>query len=342
MNHDPIPVALVQHAPVFGRLEPSLRKARELVDRARQEGASLVVFPETWLPGYPVWLDHAPGAGLWDHRPSALLYRLLFENAVETGGEAFGELADMAADFEVVLVMGAHERRGNTLYNTQYIFDGPSGRHTLHRKLMPTYTERLVWGMGDGSTLEVADTGMGRIGGLICWEHWMPLARAAMHARGEILHVAQWPWAKELHLMCSRHYAFEGRCFVAVSGGFLSKGQLLEGISGAGLEENDRSEVLDFLESIPGGEEELLLRGGSTLVGPDAACLAEPVYGEETLVHATAHPPAIAEEALYLDADGHYSRPDVFRLSVDTMPREGVRFVPPSAGTAKSDPDEHE
>lgn len=325
MKRENIHIALVQHPPVFGNLGHSLERALSLIKRAAGEGADLVVFPETWLPGYPVWLDHAPGAALWDHRPSALLYRLIRENAVTEGDDTCRKLQQAAARHEVVLVMGAHERRGNTLYNTQFLFDGPSGEYRLHRKLMPTYTERLVWGMGDGSTLGVADTSAGRVGGLICWEHWMPLARAAMHDGGEQLHVAQWPWVKELHLMCSRHYAFEGQCFVAASGGVLTKGQLLEGLESLGLEGEQR-EAFQLIASMPGSESRYLLEGGSTLIAPDASLLLEPQYRAESIRHAEADLSRIPEGAMYLDTAGHYSRPDVFRLSVNTEPLEQVRF----------------
>src|SRR5262249_28070286 len=143
-------------------------------------------------------------------------------------------LSTLARQASVTLVIGAHERVGGTLYNTMLLI-ACDGRLVIHRKLMPTYTERLVWGMGDGSTLDVLPTPFGAVGGLICWEHWMPLARAAMHAKRETIHIAQWPAVKDLHLLASRHYAFEGQCFVIAAGAVLTRAEALVGFDSLGL-----------------------------------------------------------------------------------------------------------
>jgi nitrilase len=196
--------AVVQDSPVFLNLEQSVAKACDLIGRAAAQEAQLIAFSETWLPGYPVWLDFAPSAGLWDYPPAKSLFALLYENSITLDGPEVRTLVEKAAEYGVIVVMGAHERVGGTLYNTM-LYLGAEGVLGLHRKLIPTYTERLIWGQGDGSTLTVVDTPLGRIGGLICWEHWMPLARAAMHARQESVHVAQWPACKEMNLVASRH-----------------------------------------------------------------------------------------------------------------------------------------
>ncbi len=184
-----IKVAAVQAAPVFLDREASVAKACRLIAEAGAHEARLVVFPEAWLLGYPVWLDISPGAALWDHPPAKEVFTRLVANAVEVPGPATEALASAAAQAGCALVMGINEReRGRpsgTLYNSIVTF-GPDGSLLgRHRKLIPTYTERLVWGRGDGSTLDVYDTPLGRIGGLVCWEHWMLLARHAMHATGE-------------------------------------------------------------------------------------------------------------------------------------------------------------
>jgi predicted amidohydrolase len=323
----PFKVAIIQHAPVFLNLEASLEKACALVEQAAGGGARVIAFPETWLPGYPVWLDYAPRAGLWDHPPAKALYRLLFENAVTieypAGGPHIAPLLAVAHRTDTYVVMGAHERDGGTLYNTM-VYIGPDGkRFQIHRKLVPTYTERLVWGRGDGSTLGVLKTDYGNLGGLVCWEHWMPLARAAMHAQRETVHVAQWPAARELHQLASRHYAFEGQCFVLVAGSVLSRAEVLEGFHSLNLPE---TEALSLLESIPGADTDLLLNGGSAVIAPDSSYVAGPVTDEADVVYAEIQPGRIAEGHLTLDTQGHYSRPDVFHLEVNVQAQPNVTF----------------
>jgi predicted amidohydrolase len=280
----------------------------------------VVVFPETWLPGYPVWIDAAPGAALWDDPGAKALYRLLVRNSISLGGVEFARLQAAAERHGVVVVIGAHERHGATLYNTMLTFDGDGG-HRIHRKLTPTYTERLLWGAGDGSTLETTETPLGTIGGLICWEHWMPLARAAMHAKHELLHVAQWPWVRELHQICSRQYAFEGQCFVAASGCSMTRGDMLEGFETIAADEPAARELL---HSIPGDDATLMLQGGSCVIGPDAQVLASAEPGSTATLYAEVDPAAAEEGRMYLDTDGHYSRPDIFKLEVDRRPRLNV------------------
>ncbi len=170
-------VAIIQHPPVFLNLEQSLAKAISLIEEAAHNGAQLIAFPETWLPGYPVWLDEAPNAALWQHPPAHTLYQVLADNALVAPGPDLDRLLAVARRVGVHVVMGAHERAGGTLYNTM-LFITDQGGYRLHRKLVPTYTERLVWGRGDGSTLTVCETESGIVGGLI-GIHWS-LALSAM------------------------------------------------------------------------------------------------------------------------------------------------------------------
>ena len=317
-------IAFVQQPPVYLNLEASVELAISYINKISKDDTDLIIFPESWLPGYPVWLDYAPEAGLWDHPPAKALYRLLVENAVVFGDELFQKLQKAVERSGAEVVIGVHEKDGGTLYNTMVFFNGDGSYH-IHRKLMPTYTERLIWGMGDGSTLASLNTDYGTLGGLICWEHWMPLARTAMHAKNETIHVAQWPYVKELHQLCSRHYAFEGQCFVAASGGMLSKQEMLDGIQSLNLSPEDKP-ALDLVESIPVDADELVLKGGSALIAPDSTYVTEPLYDKRDIIYAEADLTLIDEGHLFLDTDGHYARPDIFNLEVDTRAKKNVSF----------------
>jgi nitrilase len=316
-------VAVIQHAPVFLNLAESLDRACVLIEQAANQGADVVVFPETWLPGYPVWLDCSPGAALWDLAPARALYRLLVENSLTVPGPQFERLLATSHRTGTYLVMGAHERVGGTLYNTMILVHRDGQAYRLHRKLLPTYSERMVWGRGDGSTLDVLPSEFGTLGGLICWEHWMPLARAAMHARGEVVHVAQWPAVRELHQLASRHYAFEGQCFVVAAGCVLSRGDILAGFDSLGRREGEARELL---EAIPGCDEDLVLKGGSAVIAPDSTYVQGPVFDQACILSARIQPERIAEGHLLLDTQGHYARPDVFHLQVNDRPLRNVSF----------------
>jgi predicted amidohydrolase len=288
-------------------LASGLARTRDLTRRAAADGAQLVVFPETWLPGYPVWLDVCRDVALWDHGPVKRVFAGMAAKGVAVDGDAGRELRAIARESGVTLVVGVTERvdvgagRG-TLYNSVLII-GPDG--TLlnhHRKLVPTYTERMVWGPGDADGLQAVDTPAGRIGGLICWEHWMPLARQALHESGEDIHVALWPTAHEMLQVASRHYAFEGRCFVIAAGSLMRAASLPPE-----LEPHP-----DRVKS----PEQFVMRGGSAIIGPDGQYLAGPVYEEATILYADLDLARIREEGMSLDVAGHYHRPDVLTLGV--------------------------
>jgi predicted amidohydrolase len=202
-------------------------------------------------------------------------------------------------------VIGANERvesgPGNgTLYNSLLTF-GPDGSLlNRHRKLVPTYTERLVWGQGNATGLRAVASDVGRIGGLICWEHWMPLARQALHEAGEDIHVAVWPTVKEMHVLASRHYALEGRCFVLAAGLLMQVDEL--------------PTELESPQDLDGSD--LLLTGGSAIIAPDGSFVVDPVYGDETIITAHLDLAAIDRECMTLDVTGHYARPDVFDFRI--------------------------
>jgi predicted amidohydrolase len=299
-------VAAIQAAPVYLDREATLDKAATLLAQAARDGAQLVVFPETWLPGYPAWLDCCRDAALWDHDPVKQVFGRLRDNSVIVPGPGTDRLGKMAREHGVVLNITVNERvdagagRG-TLYNSQLTFDADGRLVIHHRKIMPTYTERMVWGMGDAAGLHAADTAVGRVGGLICWEHWMPLARQAMHVDGEDVHIAAWPQVKEMNLVASRHYAFEGRCFVIACGGILYGRDLPPG--------------LDPLPKVK-SPDALVLRGGSAIIAPDGKVLAGPVFDQETILTADLDLSQIGRESMALDVTGHYSRPDLFSFAV--------------------------
>ena len=225
------------------------------------------------------------------------------ENSVAIASPAMDALSAMAFEHQVVLNISVNERvtegtgRG-TLYNTMLTFGADGALLNRHRKIMPTYTERLVWGKGDGAGLQAVDTEAGRIGGLICWEHWMPLARQALHTSGEDIHIAAWPQVKEMNLLASRHYAFEGRCYVIATGAIMKAHELPEG--------------LEPIESLKQNPDAFVLNGGSAIIAPDGTLLAGPVFNEEIILTADLDLSRIVEESLVLDVTGHYSRPDIF------------------------------
>lgn len=319
MSEKNVKVALVQQPPVFLNLPQTLAKAEIIVEECAKNGAKIIVFPETWLTGYPIWLDEAPKAALWDYAPAKRLYQYLSENSLQIPGAECSHLQKIAKQNAVYIVIGVHERRGGTLLNTT-VYLAPDGGYKIHRKLTPTYTERLVWGVGDGSTLNVLETPYGILGGLICWEHWLPLARAAMHAKGEIIHTAQFPTVHERHQIASRHYAFEGQCFVLTSGCVMSKSDVLEGFES--LKTGDK-EVFDLLDSM---EKDLLQRGGSAIIAPDASYIVEPVFDASGIIYGELELDLVKQGRLLLDTDGHYSRPDVFELRVNEKPQRNVTF----------------
>ena len=300
-------VAIVQAAPVFQNLEASLDLAVGYIAKAASQGARLIVFGETWLPGYPAWLDYCPGAALWNHEPTKEVFAHLRANSVVVPGRATEMLAQAAKSYSAVVVIGINERvdagPGNgTLYNSLLTIDADGSIANHRRKLIPTYTERMVWGQGDGANLKAVDTAVGRVGGLICWEHWMPLARQVLHDSGEHIHIAVWPTVHEMHQVASRHYAFEGRCFVLAAGLLMRVGDL--------------PHQLGLTEELSRNPDQLVLKGGSSIIGPDGKYLVEPVVDEERIILAELDMAAIDKELMTLDVSGHYQRADLFELTV--------------------------
>ena len=311
--------AAIVQAEVPSNLADGLARTADLVREAAAEGARLVVFPEAWLSGYPAWLDVCRDAAIWDHAPVKAVFARMAENGVAVPGAANDALSRIARSSGVTLVVGVTERVDagpgmGTLYNSVLTY-GPDG--TLlnhHRKLMATYSERMVWGHGDANGLRAVSARVGdtdaRIGALICWEHWMPLARQALHESGEDVHVALWPTVHEMHQVASRQYAFEGRCYVLAAGSLMRASQL--------------PPELDRHPDKVASDDQWVLRGGSAIIGPDGMYLAGPVYDEVTILVADLDLRRAQEERLTLDVTGHYSRSDVFEFRIASTARGGA------------------
>ena len=291
-----VTVACVQAEPAILDREATVDRVAELTAQARSRGAELVVFPEAFVPGYPSnrWVRHlAAGA---DPAARATFARLM-RASVEVPGPASDRLGGIARDHGVWLAVGANERAGGTLYNTILLYgpDGALAHH--HRKLMPTNHERLVWGMGDGSSLRTVDAGFGRVGGLICWENNMPLARFALYQDGLEILVAPTADDSDAWHDSMRHIAREARAFVVTAVVYQTASGHPEGVP---LADGD----------------ELMGRGGSAILGPNGAYLAGPLWDEPGILVATLDPELLDQERQRFDPAGHYHRPDVFRLEL--------------------------
>ncbi|MGH2872340.1 MAG: carbon-nitrogen hydrolase family protein, partial [Solirubrobacteraceae bacterium] len=299
MSKELVRLAAAQATPVFMDRDATVQKAVALVAEAGRAGAQLIAFPETWIPGYPMWIYGAAG---WDDPRTKRAFAHLCANAVEVPGSATDALCRAARKAGVIVVMGIHERDAifstGTLYNSLLFISAEGEIMGVRRKLMPTHAERLLWGQGDGSALAVYDTPIGRLGGAICWEHWMPLGRFAMHAKGEQIHVAAWPELPDIHHLASRHYAFEGRCFVVCVGSYMRVSDIPEDFE-------LRDVVAAGGQFADDGDE--LLPGGSGIIGPDSRWIAGPVAGREEIVYGDVDLDAIAGEQLAFDAAGHYN-----------------------------------
>ena len=302
MAQDPIKVAVVQAAPVFMDLASSVEKACGLIAAAALQGATLIVFPEAFLPGYPDWVWTVPA-----HERKVIneAYRELLQNAVDIPSEATGKLCRAAHEAGAFVTIGVNERNaeasGTTLYNTLLFIDAEGTLVGRHRKLIPTAPERLMWAQGDGSTLQVYDTPMGKLSGLICWENYMPLARYAMYAWGSRIHVAPTWDSGEPWLSTMRHIAKEGRLYVI-------------GCCQA-IQTSDIPDRFAFKRFYPPGTK-WINSGDSCVVDPEGRIVAGPLHEKEATLFCDLDPGLVAASRWKLDVAGHYARPDVFQLTV--------------------------
>lgn len=313
-------VAVIQAAPVLFDREATLLKVRALAREAASQGAQLALFPEAFVPAYPRGLSF--GVVVGHRRPEGRrLWERYWANAVDVPGPATEFLGALAQETGLYLALGVIERdttfsRG-TLYCTLLIF-GPDGRLLgKHRKLKPTAAERLIWGEGDGSTLKVVSTPFGNLGGLICWENYMPLARMALYAQGVDIYLAPTADARDTWQATLRHIACEGRCFVLGCNQFVTKTLYPADLPG--------------IEALA-DEPDVLCRGGSAIISPLGEVLAGPLYDGEGILHATLELSEIVRSRFDFDVMGHYARPDVFHVWINTQPQVSVVWnTPPSA-----------
>jgi nitrilase len=300
-------VAVVQAAAVPFDTEACIDKAVRLIGEAGATGAKVVVFPEAFVVGYPKGLGYGLVVGARD-AAGREEFRIYLEAAIEVPGPHTQRLGEAAAAHGTYVVMGVIERELGTCYCT-VLFFGPDGRLLgKHRKLMPTALERIIWGFGDGSTLTAVDSPYGRIGSVICWENYMPMLRMAMYSKNVALYCAPTADDRDTWLSTMRHVAMEGRCFVLTACQFIRRKD---------FPANVRVSLGDSPDSV-------LMRGGSAIVSPLGKVLAGPHFEGETILTAILDLDEIGRGKFDFDVVGHYSRPDVFQLSVNEAPMRAV------------------
>jgi nitrilase len=303
-----VKAAVVQAAPVLFDREASVEKVCSLTGEAAAQGAKLILFPEAFIPAYPRGLTFGTVVGSRSSQ-GRLTWQTYWANAVDIPSPATEALGAAARQAQAYLVVGVIERdtqfsRG-TLYCTMLYFNPEGELIGKHRKLKPTAAERLIWGEGDGSTLTVFDTEFGKVGGLICWENYMPLARMAMYSKGVELYLAPTADARDNWQATIRHIACEGRCFVLGCNQFVTKAMYPADL--AGVEE---------LANQP----EVMCRGGSAIISPLGEVLAGPLFDQEGILYAELDLAEVARSKFDFDVVGHYARPDVFQLVVNENP----------------------
>jgi len=307
-------VAVVQHPPCFLDRGATIARAVQLIHEAVEAGAKLVIFPEAFIPGYPAWIWRLRPGGDWGL--SEELHARLLDNAVVLEGKDLHPLYEAARQCDVTVVCGINERDSkssrSTLYNTVITIGSDGSLRNRHRKLMPTNPERMIWGFGDASGLKVLDTSCGRIGSLICWENYMPLARFAMYAQGIEIYIAPTYDSGDGWIGTMQHIAREGCCWVI----------------SAGVAFRNRDLPADFpdRESLYPDSEDWINPGDSVVVAPGGKIVAGPLHEQQSMLYAELDLNQVAISRRSFDAAGHYSRPDIFTLHVNTKSQFPVAF----------------
>ncbi len=302
-----IRAAVVQAAPVLFNREASVKKTIDIIKETAQQGVHLILFPEAFIPAYPRGLSFGSVVGNRSAKGREL-WQLYWENAVDVPGpdtKLLGKAAQEACVYLAVGVIERDPRNKGTLYCTLLYF-GPSGQLLgKHRKLKPTAAERIIWGEGDGTTLTVLDTEIGKIGGLICWENYMPLARMAMYHHGVDIYLAPTADARDTWQATMRHIACEGRCFVLGCNQFVTRDMYPKDLPG-----------IEELEN----QSEIMCRGGSVIVSPMGKVLAGPLFDREGVLVTELDMAEVVRSKMDFDVIGHYARPDVFQLTIQSQP----------------------
>lgn len=299
--------AVIQAASVPFDPMASAEKAAALVREAAAAGAQLAVFPEVFLGGYPK--GDSFGAPVGMRKPEGRdAFRRYHEGAVDLGGPEIALIAEAVKESGLFVVIGCLERDGGTLYCTALFLDGDKGVVGKHRKLMPTGAERLIWGFGDGSTMPVFETSLGRIGAVICWENYMPALRLAMYDKRVSIYCAPTADDRDTWAPSMQHIALEGRCYVLSACQHITRGAF----------------PADYECALGDDPETVLMRGGSVIVSPLGAILAGPDFSGETILYADIDLGEVVRGKYDFDVVGHYARPDVFRLMVDEAPKAAV------------------
>lgn len=309
-----IHVALAQLAPVWLNKKQTLLKIEAAISEAAAQKANIVAFGETLLPGYPFWIELTDGARFNSDLQKEFFSHYLKE-AVNIENGDLQSICVLAKKYSIAVYLGcaerATDRAGHSIYCSM-VYINPAGVvQSVHRKLMPTYEERLAWSIGDGNGLQVHPLEAFKVGGLNCWENWMPLARTALYAQGENLHVAIWPGNKRNTVELTRHIAQENRMFVLSVSGLMLK-EHINGIPHADL----------ILKNAP----EVLADGGSCLAAPDGSWIIEPIVGKEIVKTAEINLDAVRKERHNFDPSGHYSRPDILQLTVNRKRQSIIHF----------------
>jgi nitrilase len=308
-TRDRFNAAVVQACPVIFDRERTLKKVHALTREASRKGARLVVFPEAFVSAYPRGMDFGAVVGSRTDEGREQ-FRRYWDSSVDVPGPVVDALGRMAKACGVLLVIGVIERDHGTLYCTVLFFDADGSYLGKHRKVMPTASERLIWGFGDGSTMPVFETALGKIGAVICWENYLPLMRAAMFSKGIELYCAPTADPRDVWLASMRHIAVEGRCFV------LSCNQF----------NRQRDFPKDYPADFGADPDAIVTRGGSCIVDPFGNFLAGPNTDGEAILIAEIDRAQIPRGKYDLDVVGHYARPDIFRLEVDEQPKKPVTF----------------
>lgn len=308
-------IALAQIAPVWFDREKTLAKVAQQISAAAEDQCDLVAFGEAIVPGYPFWLEYS-NVTAFNADLHKQFHGEYMNQAVCIDRGDLREVCGLAREKQIAVYLGVIERpldRGGKSVYASLVYIGKNGEiGSVHRKLMPTYDERLTWAIGDGHGLRVHELGEFTVGGLNCWENWMPLARTSLYAQGEDLHVAVWPGSKRNTNDITRFIARESRSFVASVSGLMRR--------------SDLPADLPNIDRIIAYSPEFLADGGSCIAGPDGEWIVEPYCNEEKLLIATIDHKRVREERQNFDAAGHYSRPDVLKLKVNRKRQATAKF----------------